>query len=319
MRHGIVILPQYSWPESERRWKLAEELGFDHAWTYDHLSWRSLADQPWGASVPTLTAAAVVTTRIRLGLFVASPNFRHPVPFAKELGTVDDVSGGRFMLGVGSGGTGFDATVLGQTALSPRQRHERFAEFVERLDALLRYEEDGTDGSGGSDGADGSDGSDGSGGSGGSVGSGLSFDGEWFAARDARMVGVPAQSPRLPFVVAANGPKGLALAARYGQGWVTTAHDDVVGAERWRLLAGLCGRLDDAAVAAGRDPGSIDRYLSLDSEAFFSLSSVGAWDDAVGHAAELGFTDVIAHWPRDSGIYAGSEEVLEEVASRFAR
>ncbi|WP_368496802.1 LLM class flavin-dependent oxidoreductase [Herbiconiux sp. A18JL235] len=293
MRHGIVILPQHSWPESERRWRLAEELGFAHAWTYDHLSWRSLADQPWGASVPTLTAAAVVTSRIRLGLFVASPNFRHPVPFAKELGTLDDVSGGRFVLGVGSGGTGFDASVLGQAQLTPRQRHERFAEFVEQLDALLRYEEGGSR-------------------------SGFSFDGKWFAARDARMVGTPAQSPRLPFVVAANGPKGLALAARYGQGWVTTAHDDLVGAERWRLLAELCRRLDDALAAAGRDPRSIDRYLSLDSEAFFSLSSVGAWDDAVGNAAELGFTDVIAHWPRDSGIYAGSEEVLVEVASRFA-
>jgi len=40
MRHGIVILPQDSWPEASRKWKLAENLGFDHAWTYDHLSWR---------------------------------------------------------------------------------------------------------------------------------------------------------------------------------------------------------------------------------------------------------------------------------------
>ena len=45
MRHGIVILPQYDWPEAARRWRTAEELGFDHAWIYDHLSWRSLADQ----------------------------------------------------------------------------------------------------------------------------------------------------------------------------------------------------------------------------------------------------------------------------------
>jgi len=112
VRHGIVILPQENWPAAARRWRRAEEYGFDHAWTYDHLSWRSLADQPWHATIPTLTAAAMVTDRIGLGLFVASPNYRHPVPFAKELATLDDIAGGRVLVGVGSGGTGFDAYVL---------------------------------------------------------------------------------------------------------------------------------------------------------------------------------------------------------------
>jgi alkanesulfonate monooxygenase SsuD/methylene tetrahydromethanopterin reductase-like flavin-dependent oxidoreductase (luciferase family) len=291
MRHGITILAQDSWPEARRKWVLAEELGFDHVWTYDHLSWRSLADEPWGATVPTLTAAATATSRIRLGTFVASPNFRHPVPFAKELATVDDISGGRLLLGVGSGGTGFDAFVLGQPGYTPRQRHERFAEFVERLDTLLRFE--------GPDDA------------------GISFDGEWFTAVSARMVGTPAQSPRLPFMIAANGPKGLALAARFGQGWVTTGNEQLVGDDWWNGVAELAKRLDDAADAAGRDPGTLDRYLSLDSEKVYSLASVGAFEDASGRAAELGFTDVISHWPRRDGIYAGSEDVLIEAASRF--
>ena len=290
MRHGIVILPQDSWPEASRKWILAEGLGFDHVWTYDHLSWRSLAGEPWGATVPTLAAAAAVTSRIGLGTFVASPNFRHPVPFAKELATVDDIAGGRLLLGVGSGGTGFDAFVLGQRELSPRQRHERFAEFVERLDILLRFE--GTDGA-------------------------ISFDGEWFDAVDARMVGTPAQQPRLPFVVAANGPKGLALAARFGQGWVTTGPEGATGDDWWRGVATLAARLDDAAEGAGRDPRSLDRYLSLDSEAAYSLASIDAFDDMTGRAAEIGFTDVISHWPRRDGIYAGSEEVLVEAASRL--
>jgi alkanesulfonate monooxygenase SsuD/methylene tetrahydromethanopterin reductase-like flavin-dependent oxidoreductase (luciferase family) len=293
MRHGITILAQDSWPEARRKWVLAEELGFDHAWTYDHLSWRSLADEPWGATVPTLTAAATATSRIRLGTFVASPNFRHPVPFAKELATVDDIAGGRLLLGVGSGGTGFDAFVLGQPEYTPRQRHERFAEFVERLDTLLRFE-------GPDDG-------------------GLSFDGEWFTAVGTRMVGTPAQSPRLPFVIAANGPKGLALAARFGQGWVTTGNEQLVGDDWWHGVAELAKRLDDAADAAGRDPGTLDRYLSLDSERVFSLASVDAFEEASGRAAELGFTDVISHWPRRDGIYAGSEDALVEVASRFGR
>jgi alkanesulfonate monooxygenase SsuD/methylene tetrahydromethanopterin reductase-like flavin-dependent oxidoreductase (luciferase family) len=146
MRHGIVILPQQPWADARRRWQQAEELGFDHAWTYDHLSWRSLCDEPWHATIPTLTAAAVVTSSIRLGTFVASPNFRHPVPFAKELATLDDIAGGRMLLGVGSGGTGFDAFVLGQTELTGRQRHERFVEFVSALDGLLRFEPPGSGG-----------------------------------------------------------------------------------------------------------------------------------------------------------------------------
>jgi len=291
MRYGIVILAQDRWPEARRKWTLAEELGFDHAWTYDHLSWRSLAGEPWGATVPTLTAAAAVTSRIRLGTFVASPNFRHPVPFAKELATVDDISRGRLMLGVGSGGTGFDAFVLGQPEYTPRQRHERFTEFVEHLDELLRFEPQGSDG--------------------------FSFDGEWYTAVDARMVGLPAQAPRLPFIIAANGPKGLALVAKHGQGWVTTGPEGVTDDEWWRKLTELSGRLDDAASAAGRDPLSIDRYLSLDSGGTYSLSSTAAFDDLVGKAGELGFTDVISHWPRHDGIYAGSEDVLLEVASRL--
>jgi len=62
--------------------------------TYDHLAWRTLRDAPWFGAVPTLAVAATVTSRIRLGPLVASPNFRHPDSFARELITLDDVSGG---------------------------------------------------------------------------------------------------------------------------------------------------------------------------------------------------------------------------------
>lgn len=290
MRHGIVILPQQPWTEARHTWQRAEELGFDHAWTYDHLSWRSLADQPWGATIPTLTAAAAVTSTIRLGTFVSSPNFRHPVPFAKDLATLDDVAGGRFLLGVGSGGTGFDAFVLGQEQLTGRERHERFVEFVRGLDALLRFE---TPGSGG-----------------------ISFEGEWFTAHEARMVGTPAQHPRMPFIVAADGPKGLRLVAELADGWVTLGResDDLGG--WWASVSELSRRLDDVLAERDRDPRTLDRYLSLDSHSY-ALASIGAWDDAVGRAAELGFTDVVTHWPRTEGVYAGSEDVLAEVAGRL--
>lgn len=291
MRFGIVILPQDPWPEARRKWKGAEDLGFDHAWTYDHLSWRSLADQPWQATIPTLAAAAAVTDSIRLGTFVSSPNFRHPVTFAKEVATVDEISGGRFLLGVGSGGTGFDASVLGQPEYTPAERHDRFVEFVDELDQLLRHE---TPGNGG-----------------------ISFEGDWYTAVGARMVGRPVQHPRMPFVIAANGPRGLDVVTRFGDGWVTTGRDGAVGDEWWAAVRDLASRLDDTLAAAGREPRSIARYLSLDSNGAYSLQSFRAFEDAVGKASDLGFTDVISHWPRADGIYSGSEAVLESVAERL--
>lgn len=292
MRHGIVILPQQKWTEARRFWQRAEELGFDHAWTYDHLSWRSLADQPWGATVPTLTAAATATSTIKLGTFVTSPNFRHPVPFAKDLATLDDVADGRFLLGVGSGGTGFDAFVLGERQLTGRERHERFMEFVRGLDALLRFEEPGS--------------------------GGVSFHGEWYTAHEARMVGAPAQHPRMPFIVAADGPKGLQLVAELADGWVTLGKQVETADEWWQSVSDVSHRLDDALGERGREASTLDRYINLDAHQF-ALESIDAWEDAIGRASELGFTDVVTHWPRAEGIYAGSEDTLVEAASRFSR
>jgi alkanesulfonate monooxygenase SsuD/methylene tetrahydromethanopterin reductase-like flavin-dependent oxidoreductase (luciferase family) len=291
MRFGLVILPQYEWPEAGRLWRDAERLGFDHAWTYDHLSWRGLAGERWHATIPTLTAAAMVTERIRLGTLVASPNYRHPVPFAKDVATLDQIAGGRVVLGLGSGGTGFDARVLGQGELSPRDRYERFREFTEALDRLLRFERGSN--------------------------AGITYWGDEFSADAARMVGEPEQQPRMPFLMAANGPRAMRLAARFGSGWVTTGPQADTDAAWWAGLGPLVARLDEACDAEGRDPGDLDRVLSLDDESRYSMTSVAAFEDAVGRARELGFTDVIAHRPREHGIYAGSEAVLEEIGSRL--
>src|SRR3954451_8577466 len=110
---GIVVLPQDRWEVGRQKWLLAEEWGFDHAWTYDHLAWRTLVDQPWFATVPLLAAAAAVTERIGLRTFGASPTFRPPVRFAKDVLGLADVSGWRFLLGLCAVGEGFDATVTG--------------------------------------------------------------------------------------------------------------------------------------------------------------------------------------------------------------
>lgn len=283
MRIGIVILPEYRWWAAEPKWRAAETYGFAHAWTYDHLAWRSLADGPWFGTMPTLTAAAMVTERIRLGTFVASPNFRHPVPFVREIITVDDISDGRLLLGIGAGGYGFDSKVLGEEELTRGQLVERFGEFLELLDRSLTNDR-------------------------------VDYQGQYYRAVDARSTPGSVQRPRVPFLVAANGPRTLAHAARFGQGWVTTgaAKDDVEA--WWRSVAELSERFGEALTKAGRETKSVPRYLSLDV-AQYSLSSVECFTDMVGRAGELGFTDVVSHWPRADGIYAGQESVLEAVAS----
>lgn len=286
---GVVLLPQDPWSRARERWQRAEAYGFDHAWTYDHLAWRSLADEPWYATVPLLAAAAAVTERIRLGTWVASPNFRHPVPFAKDVMGLDDVSAGRLVLGLGAGGTGYDAEVLGPP-WTPRERAARFAEFVDLLDRLLTQPV-------------------------------TEATGEFYAAHGARMIPGCVQAPRVPFVVAANGPKALRVAALHGQGWATygvPVTDDVERAQAWEewwaALAGLVERFEATAREAGRDPATIDRYLNVDAAPVFSLESAAVFTEAVERAQAIGFTDLVVHWPRAEGVYAGRESVLDEVA-----
>ena len=286
MRFGIIILADQRWQDSARRWRLAEDYGFDHAWTYDHLGWRSLVDGPWFDAVPTLTAAAMVTSRIALGTLVASPNFRHPVSFARQLTALDDISGGRIVLGLGAGagGASFDTRVLGEPPLSPGERVDRFAEFAELLDFLLRTDR-------------------------------VTWTGRYYRAVDARNLPGCVQQPRIPFVMAANGPRSIALAARLGDGWVTTGKpsDDVAG--WWRSVGDALRRFEAALAAAGREPDAVPKYLSLDAAGIYALSSVAYLTDAAGRAGDLGFTDVITHWPRPDGPYAGLEAVLSAAAA----
>jgi alkanesulfonate monooxygenase SsuD/methylene tetrahydromethanopterin reductase-like flavin-dependent oxidoreductase (luciferase family) len=289
MRIGIVILPDERWSVAGRRWQRAEQYGFDHAWTYDHLGWRDLVDGPWFDAVPTLTAAAMVTRRIKLGTFVASPNFRHPVHFAREVTALDDISQGRLLLGLGAGGIGFDSAVLGESELTPGQRVDRFTEFLTLLDTIIKQPA-------------------------------TTWSGKYFSAMDARSTPGPVQQPRPPFVVAANGPRALRLAARLGDGWATTGTQGLdTATEWWHSVATASTAFGEALAAAGRDPGSVDRYLNLDSSPVYSLSSADAFTDAVGRARELGFTDVVTHWPRASSWYAGDEKVLETVAGLLPR
>lgn len=202
----MLVLPTDPWPATLARARALEEMGYDHLWTYDHLSWRRYRERDWHAAIPWLTGVAAATSRIRIGTMVSSPNFRHPLTLAKEAMTLDHVSGGRLTLGIGAGGVGFDATVLGDPVRPPAERAARLAEFVEAAGGLLANER-------------------------------YDFRGRYYTVDDARMIPGCVQRPRLPVAVAAGGPKTLRIVARHGDAWIAEGPLETV--ER------LAARLDE--------------------------------------------------------------------------
>jgi alkanesulfonate monooxygenase SsuD/methylene tetrahydromethanopterin reductase-like flavin-dependent oxidoreductase (luciferase family) len=282
VRFGLAILPERPWSEAERQWRTAEDLGFDHAWTYDHLVWGGLPDSPWYGTTPTLTAAALATSGIGLGTFVSSPNYRHPAVFYRDVQSLNDVSGGRFLLGIGNGAD-LDSEILGGPALSTRERVDRFQEFT-RLLLRLRDEDH------------------------------VTSDGRWFSTHDMRTL------PRvnsLPVLIAANGPRSVRFAAQHGDGWITTGPRMSANLDAWLDgVANSMKMLDEALATADRDAAAYPRYVNLDSSPVYSLSSPETFADLVRRVGDLGFTDVISHWPRASSPYLGDEGTLETVATQ---
>jgi alkanesulfonate monooxygenase SsuD/methylene tetrahydromethanopterin reductase-like flavin-dependent oxidoreductase (luciferase family) len=290
VRIGVLLLPTDPWPETVARAQRLEALGFDHLWTYDHLSWRRYRDRPWHATIPWLAGLAVATSTIRLGTMVASPNFRHPVTLAKDAMTLDHISGGRITLGVGAGGLGFDATVFGGDILSLPDRRARLAEFVELLDLLLRQPA-------------------------------TTYHGTYYTAEEARMLPACLQRPRLPLALAAGDPTALALVARYADAWITygdTTHRATTPAGTDAAVRRQLDHLTDHCAALGRDPATIDRiYLSGNTDER-PLASLGAFTDLIGRCQALGFTDLVFHHPRaDDPVWNDPEEIVDAIATEI--
>ncbi len=287
MRVGVLILPEHHWTIAADQWRRVEQLGFDHAWTYDHIAWGSLRDKPWFAAVPTLTAAALETTTIRLGTLVASPNFRHPVPFARELVTLDDIAGGRITLGLGAGGQGWDATILGQRAWSGPERTARFAEFVELLDRLLCAQE-------------------------------VTHVGRYWSADEALIYPGCVQQPRVPFAVAATGPRAMWVAARHAAVWVTNGDRSHQGPplpvlDGVEVVRRQMQQLEEICAEVGRDPATLDRLVLLGIRLDAGLTSPQAFAETRKAYASVGVTDLVVHWPRSDAPYAGDPAILEHV------
>ena len=288
MRVGVLMLPTDPWPESMARARRIEAMGYDHLWTYDHLSWRRYRGRPWYSALPWLTGMAGATERIRLGTMVASPNLRHPVTLAQDATTLDHISKGRLILGVGAGGIGFDATVFGHEPLARAGLVARLTEFVELLSRLLTEDL-------------------------------VSYDGAYYTVVDACVQPAAMQVPRIPLAIAAGGKKALALTARHADSWITygdTTSGDRSATGTTDAVRAQVHMLEDACVAIDRDPATIRRiYLTGNTDAR-PLASVSAFRDFVGRYREFGFTDVVFHHPRaDDPVWNEPETIVEEIAT----
>lgn len=265
------------WRQVLDEFLMAEELGFDHAWLVDHLVDTDGPPENGCLEGWTLLAAlAARTSRIRLGVLVSSNTFRHPALLVKEAVTVDHVSDGRLILGMGTGWNVDEHRRYGLDLPEPGERVDRFEEAIEVVTQMMAQER-------------------------------TTFTGRFYRLDDARLQPPPVQHPRIPILIAAHRPRMLRIAARYADQWDTFAAmpgtaTDGVEAE----VADRIALLDRACLDIGRDPTGIRRSTWASSEV---LASTAAYVDFVERHRALGFTDFTTVLPAP-----GNERILEEVA-----
>lgn len=171
--HTGRLEPPRDWPGFARR---AEALGYDALYVTDHLG-RQLAP------IAALAAAAVATTRLRIGAYVFANDFRHPLILAREAATLDHLSGGRLELGLGAGWMRSDYRQLGLPYDRPAVRIDRMVESLGLVKRLL-------------------------------AGETVIHRGDHYRLERARIHPPPIQRPRPPIMIGGGGPRLLRLAAR---------------------------------------------------------------------------------------------------------
>lgn len=231
LRVGIQL------PEVERvvRWsevldmaRRAEDIGLDSLWVGDHLLYR-YADGtrrgPWEAW-SMLAALAAVTSRVTLGPLVACTAFHNPAVMAKQADTLDELAGGRFVLGIGAG---WNETEFRAFGIPFDHRVSRFEEAFTIVTGLLR------EGS-------------------------IDFEGRFHSARNCELVPRGPTPGGPPILLGSNGPRMLALAAPRIDAWNSWYADTRNNREG---LPPLRARVDEAARAAGTDPAAIARTVAV--------------------------------------------------------
>jgi F420-dependent oxidoreductase-like protein len=216
----IFIEPQQgaSYADQLRVAKAAEDLGFDAFFRSDHFLAMGGDGLPGPSdSWVTLGAIARETSRIRLGTLVTSATFRLPGPLAISVAQVDEMSGGRIELGLGTGWFEKEHAAYGIAFPEVRERFDRFAEQLEIIHGLWTTP----------------------------VGETYSFDGEHYQLHDSPALPKPVQSPRPPIILGGSGKRrSAALAARF-------ADEYNVSFNRAETAA-IFGRVREAAAETGR-------------------------------------------------------------------
>lgn len=281
LRFGLFMSQaNKSWSQVLDEFTMAEELGFDHAWLVDHLVDTDGPPEHGCLEGWTLLAAiAARTRRIRLGILVSSNTFRHPAVLLKQAVTVDHVSGGRVILGIGTGWHEDEHTRYGIELAPPAERVDRFEEAVEVISLLMSQER-------------------------------TTYAGRHYRLDDARLQPPPLQRPRIPILIAAHRPRMLRIAARYADQWDTFAA--IPGAATEGVEAALGERiagLDAACREIGRDPTEIRRSTWATREA---LRSPEAYLDFVRRHRAMGFTDFTTVLPAPE-----DAQVLRTVAAEI--
>jgi probable F420-dependent oxidoreductase len=242
-----------SWPELRALVQTAEEVGLDSVYAADHLLVRGDEDGEAKTigiheAFTMLAAFAAVTSRLEIGPLVAALPFRNPALLAKMAAGVDEISGGRFVLGLGSGWHEPEFTAFGYEF---EHRVSQFAEGLEIVAGLLRQGR-------------------------------ADFSGRWQSAHDAVLRPPGPRPGGIPILIAGKRPRMLSLTARYADRW------NAAWFGRWEEADELRTRLTNlasAVEAAGREPASISRTVGLDVT-FPSLASEATTEGVIAGTAE---------------------------------
>lgn len=222
--------PPPSWKSISKRAEAAEAAEFDMFVFEDALLYRNekATNGAW-ESVSIAAALAATTSRINLGQSVVNSPYRSPAMVAKIADTIDEISDGRFVLGIGAGNTAdSDYEAFG---FPTGERYSRFAEAIQIIHGLLKT-------------------------------GAIDFDGEFYTAKQAELVLRGPRSEGPPINIAAGGPKMLRLVAKYADAWNWWGWDETVQ-DIGNRLTPIIEQLEQACEAEGRDPATLRRTLDL--------------------------------------------------------
>jgi F420-dependent oxidoreductase-like protein len=230
LRFGVQIVPQHAtYIDILQTWRAADELGFDTAFLFDHfIPILSDPNGPCFEGWTLLAALAAQSKRIKLGLLVTGNTYRNPAVLAKMAATVDHISNGRLILGLGAAWFENEHTAYGIPFYTPGERAKRLGEAVEVIKLLLSQQKS-------------------------------TFNGKYYQLKDAPCEPKPIQKPHPPLLIGGVGPKLIQpLAARHADMWhffPGNGGDDVVKK--------MCEDFDALCQKVGRDPAKVEKSLSL--------------------------------------------------------